>query len=179
MIRIKSKRGEEGQAVIEFVLGLLVIFSFFFFYIRMSALFAIGNYIHYATFMAARAYSSGSKVQDEQIDRATEIMNAKVVGKFKSLVSAGNRKLEVGLGPIYRESNSPADSWNQGVSYNFKAKLSLYPWSKEGQSITMDLTSESWMPRNITEDECEAAKKQMNGGAISVPNVKVEWDNGC
>jgi Flp pilus assembly protein TadG len=60
----------------EFVLGLMVVFSFFFFFIRMSALFAIANYIHYATFMAARAYSSGSDTVDAREERAKEVVRA-------------------------------------------------------------------------------------------------------
>ena len=161
----------------EFVLGLLMIFSFFFFFIRMSAIFAVGNYIHYATFMAARAYSSGTQGPDEQELRAKEVLDATVTNRFKSLVRAKSDAATIGGGAYYQE-DAIRDFWNQGVSYHFKAKLTLYPITTKGQSIDMDLTSESWMPRNPSVKECEAQRDGLSA-RTGIPGVKVEWDNGC
>jgi len=168
----------QGQALMEFVLGLMVIFSFYFFFIRMSTLFAIANYVHYATFMAARAYSSGSLGPDERQLRAKEVLDATVTGKFKSLISSKPESVIIGDGPYYQESGM-LDFWNQGVAFPFKAKLSLHPFTPKGKSIEMDLVSESWMPTHATINECEAQKRAM-GAATGVSGVTaVEWDNGC
>ena len=164
----------QGQALMEFVLGLMVVFSFFFFFIRMSALFAIANYIHYATFMAARAYSSGSDLPEE---RAKEVLDATVSGKFKSLISTKDQPL-IGGGP-YFQVDSKMDFWNQGVSFPFKAKLTMHPFTPKGQAIEMDLVSESWMPSNPTQAECSQLRSSMASKVVGVTNVVVEWDNGC
>jgi hypothetical protein len=172
----KPKNRNQGQALMEFVLGLMVVFSFFFFFIRMSALFAIANYIHYATFMAARAYSSGSDIGDRRTERAQEVLDATVTGKFKSLLTVKDQPL-IGGGPLY-EADSIKDYWNQGVAYPFKAKLSLHPFTPKGQAIEMDLVSESWMPPNPTQAECKRELQRMQN-ITGVTNVVVEWDNGC
>ena len=163
----------QGQALMEFVLGLMVIFSFFFFFIRMSALFAVSNFIHYATFMSARAYSSGSVDSDTREERAREVLDSTVTGKFKSLITAVDEPL-IGGGP-YFSANQATDFWNQGVSFPFKAKLSLHPFTPKDQAIEMELVSESWMPTNPTRQEClqEKANIRQNTGQ------EVEWDNGC
>ncbi len=177
-------KDENGQAMIEFVLGLMIVISFFFFYVRMCAVFAVSNYIHYATFMASRAYMSAGQSQGDQTDRATNVLSAMVANRFKTIVKAKGGSgtpvgATIGNGP-YFDTDPKYDYWNQGVTYSFSSKLSLYPWSKEGQSIMLDLTSESWMPRESADDE--NAKKM---GAIKsalaaagVANVDVEWDNG-
>jgi hypothetical protein len=172
----KPKNRNQGQALMEFVLGLMVVFSFFFFFIRMSALFAVANYIHYATFMAARAYSSGSDTVDAREERAKEVLDATVTGKFKSLLTVKDQPL-IGGGPLY-ETERILDYWNQGVAYPFKAKLSLHPFTPKGQAIEMDLVSESWMPPNPTQAECRRELQRMQN-ITGVTNVVVEWDNGC
>ena len=175
MVYSKSSRNE-GQAVIEFVLGLLIVLSFFFFFVRMSAVFAVGNYIHYATFMAARAYSSSSGSEEDQRARAQAYLDATISGKFKSLIRPKGTPL-IGPGSFYQELGGAA-YWNQGVSYPFTAKLSLFPWSRDGQSILINLVSESWMPRNEPEDDCLTVRGKIEKN-LAVPNAKVWWDNGC
>ena len=85
--KIRPEHNEEGQAMIEFILGLMIVISFFFFYVRMSALFAVGNYIHYATFMAARAYSSSAATQDDQTQNAASVIKTMLSGKYKTLIT--------------------------------------------------------------------------------------------
>jgi hypothetical protein len=164
----------QGQALIEFVLGLLVIFSFFFFFIRMCAIFAVANYIHYATFMAARAYSSASGNNADREERASEVLDRTVKGKFKSLIRAEAET--VGRGDLYDDTEN---FWNQGVSYPFKAKLSLHPFTPKSNAIVMDLVSESWMPTNPGLDEVKKEKDSIKASlqAGGVSNVAVWWDH--
>jgi hypothetical protein len=167
-------KGISGQAMIEFVLGMVLTFSFFFFYVKMCAVFAIGNYIHYATFMAARAYSSSAATPDVQQERAEEVMRKMVKGRFRTVIRENPEGVRVGPGPYFEEG--PQNSWNQGATYSFSAKLALYPWSTNRQSIELDLTSESWMLRNASRKECEDQKNSLKA-SLNAPGL--EWDNGC
>ncbi|MBC7396092.1 MAG: hypothetical protein H7333_01500 [Bdellovibrionales bacterium] len=171
--------------MIEFVLGLMIVISFFFFYIRMCAVFAIGNYVHYATFMSARAYMSSDSNKEKQKENATAVLQKMVEKRFQSLLSPKDgdgsvKGATIGNGPYYDESPSQ-DLWNQGVTFHYTSKLALYPWSRDKQSILLDLTSESWMPREEASDECEKTRATIEGsvGTAIRSDVKVEWDNGC
>jgi len=187
----RALKNESGQALIEFVLGLMIVISFFFFYLKMAASFAVGNYIHYATFMSARAYMASAANEEIQRQNAETVMQKMVGTRFKGLFKAvdcdtgcaentmGSVKgATVGKGP-YAQENFDLNYWNQGVTYSYQAKLSLYPWSRDQESVTMKLVSESWLPREVSKDECvgrKAAIEQSLGS--NGKNVKVEWDNG-
>jgi Flp pilus assembly protein TadG len=175
----KGFSSNAGQSVIEFVLGLMIVISFLFFYVKVSAVFAVGNYIHYATFMAARAFSSSAPTLQDQEDRAREVMSKTVLGKFKSLIAPKEGDgLSIGAGQYYTE-DPLRQAWNTGVQFAFTSKVGLYPWSRKGQELKLDLVSESWMPRNVTEDEVERQRRKLEGGSvIKIPNLHVEWDNG-
>ena len=177
-----QKGNRTGQALIEFVLGLMIVISFFFFFMKMSATFVVGNFIHYATFMSARAYMSS---QDDQQGSAEDVLRKMVQGRWKALVkpdSAASGSVPggyVGQGSLYSPS---LDNWNQGTTFAYNANLSIYPWSKNGQGITLKLTSESWMPREQNKDECATTKGKTQGAVSSagIQNPSVEWDiNGC
>ena len=168
-----GKKPDSGQALIEFILAMIFAMSFFFFFLKMSAAFAIANYVHYATFMAARAYSASAPTKDEQQARGEAVLNKMVKGRFKGILQTSGTGVYVGEGPYFSEGLQ--SFWNEGATYSFKVKLSLYPWSRNQESILMDLTSESWMPRSISAKECEDAKKQFR----LPPDAKMEWDNGC
>lgn len=178
-----NKKSQSGQALIEFVLGLMIVISFFFFYVKMAAIFAVGNYIHYATFMAARAYSSGATSPDEQTANAEAVLQKMLVGRYKALLKPSSDSTgsipgaTVGGGQWFQE-DAALDFWNQGVTYSYETKIALYPWSKGNQAITMKLTSESWMRKEDSEAECNAKKARIQGG-VRLPNIAVEWDNGC
>ena len=177
--KVKSqiwKRPTEGQAMIEFILGLMMVISFFFFYVKLAAVFAVGNYIHYATFMAARAYQSSAA---DQTDNADKVMVSMIGGRWKHLIKAtgGNSTVKgatIGPGTFYGD-NPFLCSWNQGVTFHFQSSVSLYPWDKAAPPIKLDLTSESWAGREQNTAECNATKGKVQGnlnGAVAY------WDNG-
>jgi hypothetical protein len=181
-----QKGSRAGQALMEFVLGLMIVISFFFFFIKMSATFAVGNFIHYATFMSARAYMSSAKTPGDQQSNAETVLQKMVGGRWKALIkpdaaAAGSVPGGfVGPGP-YAQDSLALDYWNQGVTYSYTSKLSIYPWSKEGQGIDLKLVSESWMPREQSESETLATKAVVEAriaSAIGVGGLQVEWDNG-
>lgn len=85
----------------------------------------------------------------------------------------------IGPGPLFLE-NPASDTWNQGVSFHYTSKLALYPWSRDHQSIVMDLTSDSWSVKEESKSDCtdtlKKVKQQLSDGGV--PSAVVEWDNG-
>ena len=165
------KSGQCGQALTEFILGMMILISFSFFFIKMAAVFAIGNYIHYATFMGARSYMASHDKVSTQEESAQQVMKDMVGGRWKGLIKPKNGSGKVGPGQIFQDE--PLNYWNQGVSFPYTATLSLYPWNKQGQSVKMELVSESWMAREETTEECRKKAVEVKGisGAM-----EVQWD---
>ena len=184
----KNRGGRAGQALMEFVLGIMIMISFFFFFMKLSGVFVIGNFIHYATFMSARAYMSSAKTQGAQQSNAEDVLRKMVAGRFNGIVNADSGATGsipggfIGEGPSY---SAQLDSWNQGATFTYDANLSLYPWSKQGQGIVLKLTSESWMQREQSEDECKngtMAGKVLGSLSAGLPAIgagDLELDNGC
>ena len=180
----KQKGNRAGQALMEFVLGLMIVISFFFFFLKMSATFVVGNFIHYATFMSARTYMSSRATEGEQKDKAGEVLTKMVGGRWKALIKPDSGAAGSVPGGFVGQGTSfdPAlDNWNQGTTFAYTSKLSIYPWSKEGQGIDLKLSSESWMPREQSEGETKDILGKVTGavsGAGVVLTGVVEWDNG-
>ncbi len=182
----KVKQNQSGQAITEFVLGLMIMISFFFFFIKMAAVFVIGNYIHYATFMSARTYMASASKLETQKDNAEQVLRKMIAGRWKNIIKPDSNASSgaipggfVGKGQIMEDS--PAESWNEGATYSFIAKMTMHPWNAQGELLELKLTSESWMPREQSEEECAATKQKIQTQIKSlVPNSKVmEWQNGC
>jgi len=181
----KQKKNRAGQALMEFVLGLMIVISFFFFFLKMSATFVVGNFIHYATFMSARAYMSSAKTQGDQQTNAEKVLQQMVGGRWKALIKPDSAAAGsvpggfIGAGS-YAQDDPSLDNWNQGATFAYTSKLSIYPWSKEGQGIDLKLTSESWMPREQSEGETKDTMSKITAqlAQAGVSNVQVEWDNG-
>lgn len=174
----KKKRDEKGQSTIEFALTIVLFISFILFFYQLSHIFAVGSYIQYATFMSARALQAGGKNPSEQADRAEKTFQAMMKrnskDRFKYAVTGaggGNLAgLEVGPGAQFDPQNR-AYSWMEGVRYTFRGKLFLMPlFGREAsQGPAIQLTSESWLGREVTYDECVDSITQMGGLS----------DNGC
>jgi hypothetical protein len=161
---------------------LLLGFSFFF--LQLSLVMGWGNYVHYATFMSARAYLSAGPSKADQKERATEV----IVRTLKRGPAApGTDRLPAlakgqGGAPAGLEVDEPENfshdtrgySWLEGVRYTFRSRLLLVPFAgssandAKGRSVnSVTLTSESWLGREPAEDECLS---RMNGRF---------FDNGC
>ncbi len=177
-------KNSAGQALMEFTLGLLIIISFFFFYIRLASVFALGNFIHYATFMSARAYSVGHTSEDIQIEAAELVLQKMISNRWASLLkpeegSSQVKGATIGLGEIAQ--SNPAEYWNEGVTYSFTADLSFYPFQQTGQSLKFKLTSESWTKREEPAMICAEKRNKIASRLAStarLTNLKVHWENG-
>ena len=178
------KKNESGQATIEFVLASIFLFGFILFFLQLSLAFAVGNYIHYATFMAARAYLAGGPNQEDQIARGTAVMNQMLKRGNRDRFGFAAQGVE---GPDTwfkaEENYEPSSSWQRGVRYKFRSRVLLVPLAGSprrgagGNSGNgpagrneVELTSESWLGREPTTSECER-----NIGR----NEHVKIDNGC
>lgn len=179
-------RDEEGQSTVEFALTIILLMSLVFFFLQVSLVFGVGNYIHYATFMSARAYLSAGPNGDDQRDRAKSVIISTLKqgilhenqDRFETIARAeGGTTGLTGLdfdSPQFQKG-VPSLSWLQGVRYTFRSRLFLFPMGfqkfKPGSSgaNTVKLTSESWLGREPADDACEAQLRPKFG----------IYDNGC
>ena len=168
-----KKKSNEGQATVEFALTMVLLFAFILFYVQLSLIFAWGNYVHYATFMSARAFLSAGPSMQEQKSRAQDV----IIQMLKENGAPGQDKLKIVAKGEGGNSEvlglSIVSSWMNGVRYTFKSRLFLIPFAGAGKgkdsANSLTLTSESWLGREPTYEECQKDMGKMKG----------IWDNGC
>lgn len=181
---VKLSRDCQGQSTIEFALTITLFLTFTFFFLQLGLVFAFGNYVQYATFMAARSYLSAGPDSQDQEQRARYVIGTMLkrsafqtrTDKFPSIAKGygGDGEfpgLLVGRGSMYQENNDDT-LWMTGVQYTFSGKLFPVPLgrSSNGTSLTsLQLTSESWLGRDPTDSECTSAMEKIKGSI----------DNGC
>ncbi len=185
----EQNMNKDGQASIEFALVLTLMIGFIFFYFQLCLVFAWGNYIHYATFMSARAYQAAGFNQEDQVARAKNVLIRAVK---KGIAFPGRDRLPVlarGFGgddlpgiaidsPKNFDAKTRNLSWLEGVRYTFRSRLFLVPMAgssgdggKTPSVNEITLTSESWLGREPSYDECLGYLKK---------NFKTAFiDNGC
>ncbi|RYZ73310.1 MAG: pilus assembly protein [Proteobacteria bacterium] len=167
-----KKTNESGQAILEFVLSMFFLLSVLLFTIQLTLFLAFGNYIQYATFMAARAYQSAGLNANDQVTRAQNVLNRTVKqgGQDRLAMVIKGQNPEIGPGSIFRRADQSL-SWQEGVRYDFKGRLFIMPLGPvriPSGAGEVDLTSEAWLGREPTYEEC---KNSMPPGA--------KIDNGC
>jgi hypothetical protein len=173
MMKRRKKKNESGQAIVEFLVVISVIFTMAFLFVQIAWGIAYGHYVHYATYMAARAYLSGGETQQDQTEAASGVLRRmlkKGVGEdiFPFLAKARKGEDRDTTGPepvpgamigthpeaIGHERNRPY-SWAEGVQYNYALNLFLLPLS-------------SFMVK-------DGMGKQIAGGPSDNPTKAVEW----
>ncbi len=172
---------ESGQAMIEFVLTVFLLFALIFFFIQLSLILSFGNYTQYAVFMSSRAYLSAGQTREDQEERAQSVIVQTVKGglgragqdRFPSIAEGVGGAIPKGA-EIGSSQNFNRDdinlSWMQGVRYTFRSRIFLLPVGRGTSTPNagfLTLTSESWLGRDPTTSECE-----------SVMGSKL-YDNGC
>lgn len=177
------KRGTEvGQSTVEFALTLILLMGFVLFFVQLSLTLAYGNYVHYATFMAARAYLGASADEADQEQRARDVLSRMLkrqgVDRFPSIAvgvggEGGLKGAEIKRPARYSEGD-PDYSWLQGVRYTFRSRLFVLPFGgggigSESRANSVNLSSESWLGREETWEECDQEMKTKGG----------YYDNGC
>ncbi len=180
--QIKKLKKEDGQSTIEFILTMTMMVGFTLFFLQLSLAFAVGNYFHYATFMAARAYLSAGPDRSDQEQRArilgTEMVKQSIgtagVDRWPGVakgVGGGNPKgMEIGPGRQFDDGNI-SYSWQEGVRYTFRSPLFLGLFGGGESLEKFELTSESWLGREPSYREC------LEDISARVPRLVI--DNGC
>ncbi|MGE4107015.1 MAG: hypothetical protein AB7F66_07340 [Bacteriovoracia bacterium] len=189
------KLGRSGQSVLEFILTLSIMFFFVLFFLQLALMFAAGNYVHYATFMAARAYLSATGSPSQQFENANAVLkqmlkkDGSTLDRWPGLVKgqnvgAGAREgveevtgAEVGFGKQgVTDKKNRALSWQDGVRYTFRGRLIRIPLGGTTASA-IELTSESWLGREPSFDECDQFLDALRGA--DGDSVGAIFDNGC
>ncbi len=185
---LKNSRSKNGQGVIEFVMMTMFFFTFFFIIVKLSLNFAAGHLAHYATFMAARAYFASHANQAAQSTAALQTLTQYLGEDGKRFAlqpsddAGGGGALpgaSIGAGPNYADNMQWR--WQQGVTYSFKQQLYLMPLLgapglTSGNKSKATFTSESWLGREPSSDECD---RFMRDRGQAVTGRSWIYDNGC
>lgn len=146
----RKKLDQRGQGLVEFLITMSVILTLLFVFVELSWAMAWGHYVHYATFMAARAYMSGGQAQkQDQTTGAMEVLQGMIQTKTgQDLLGfiARSRKGDardissgaedvpgafIGAHPTAAgKENSRAYAWAEGVQYNFEVPLYILPLAR-------------------------------------------------
>jgi len=180
------RKNEAGQSTLEFALVLFLLMSFLLFYVQLALMMGYGNYAHYATFMAARAYLSAGPTPTDQQQRAETVIvrmlkkgqGQEGIDRFPSIAKANGdgdpKGVQIGAGTNFSETNRHL-SWIQGVRYSFKSRLFLMPLGTGSgaaasvSSSSVILNSESWLGREPAYNDCQGDMATKEG----------IFDNGC
>ena len=167
MLNRKSKRkGESGQAIIEFLIVSTMILTMIFVFVQLCWGIAFGHYAHYATFMASRAFLSSGPTRQDQYNSAVSVLQTMLktsagndIIPFVAKARGGDDRDVKGTEPItgaalglhseaIGKTTSRKYSWAEGVQYNFSLRLFLLPFSK---MITKAGEGEQIQPGTATE----------------------------
>lgn len=181
---MRFSRSDDGQTTVEFALTLLMAMAVVFFYIQLCLVLAWSSYVQYATFMSARAYYAATKTPDDQQARAEEVL-AKMVKRGSQSKSTdripfiargeGDGDMKgAQIGPHEKfKADDRSFSWLEGVRYTFRSRIFMIPMGgseKDSRVNSVTLTSESWLGREPTIDECVLDLEKFGRAVV---------DNGC
>lgn len=143
--------------IVEFVIVFSMILTLVFLFVEMSWGIAFGHYVHYATFMASRAYLSGGATKGDQFSAAGAVLaqtlknGGKDLFPFMAPARAGGDRDATGQEPVkgamvgthpeaIGKEHSRLYAWAEGVQYNFGIKMYILPISTiakggDGKSI--------------------------------------------
>lgn len=200
---MRRRPNESGQATIEFALTLILLMSYVMFYLQLAMVFAWGNYVHYATFMSARALLSAGPDTGDQLERSRAVIvrmlkrgeSAAGVDRFPMIakgVGGGDPGGYEAIGgadlPGSDRWNNKDLSWQFGVRYKFRSRIFVIPMGRAGGGApaggagpggvpsevnAVTLISESYLGKEPTFEDCTGTDA---GGLGSFPGF---FDNGC
>jgi hypothetical protein len=179
---MRERTGEKGQSTVEFALTLVLLMSIILFFLQLTLIFSYGNYVHYATYMSARAYLSSGPSKDDQAERAKDVLNIMLTRggsaggpdkySFIGQGFGGTDPIGAEIGDSQNPPFSAEDrnlSWMQGVRYTFRSRLFILPMGRAQASSSanvLTLTSESWLGREPSFAECltDLAERDFDNG---------------
>jgi hypothetical protein len=195
---VLKKLGEEGQSTIEFALTMILLLGFVMFYFQLSMIFAYGNFVHYATFMSARAYLSAGTSREDQRERARDVIvktlkkNAGMSGtdKFPSIGYSKGYPGDMDIPgfqvdpPSGYIADDRKSSWRQGVRYTFQSKLFVLPLAGFGKGINKKIDPAQLNAGKATANRVVLTSESWLGREPSFQECQGEmgswmYDNGC
>jgi hypothetical protein len=155
----KKLAQESGQAIIEFLIVSSMIITMIFLFVSLSWGIGYGHYVHYATFMASRAYMASGETRKDQYDGAVSVLkttlkkaNGTDILPMLAKARTGDERDVKGEEPVkgaavgshsetIGREKSRRYSWAEGVQYNFGLKLFMLPLAsfiaKDGMGKTI------------------------------------------
>ena len=194
-MRTKKNR-QQGQGIVELLVTLFAFFTLAFMYVQVALSFSVANYFQYIVYMGSRAYLSGHVDEAEQKKMALRLLEATLQGggrdRFSSIArGVGDGDITgvfVGRSPraALGADSSRDTAWEQGVTYKFKMRMYMMPMvkgAKRGEDANLELTTESWLGRDPSEEEClQALQRRKSSGANAgsgAGGADYLYDNGC
>ncbi len=171
---VRRKKNESGQAAIEFIAVSVVLFFFLLFFLSLSLLLVVSDYIEFATYMAARTYKSGASRQPIQQRNAEIVFNA-YFEKIQGIARRPNLEF------LRTEENNVR---TEGIVASYDMDLFYLPpvFAGAGAGTSrIRLNSEAHLGRDPSHDECRAFFKEFGSKAgINDDNfLEMMEDNGC
>lgn len=172
MKRFRQRKGQSGQAAIEFIAIAVVLLFFLMFFLSLSILLVVSDYVEYATFMAARTYKSGAS--REPIQRR----NAEIV--FNSYFEK--------ISPIARRPNlefirtDESNVRTSGILASYDMDLFYLPpvfTGAEALPSRIRLNTETHLGRDPSHEECRAFFQRFSAFASDEAYLEMMEDNGC
>ncbi len=175
------KLDSRGQSTIEFIVTFVFIIGFTFSFFRIALVYTNGYLVHYATYMASRAYMvfDANSNQPSGGDGGASILAQKVFEEFRieGLLSGFSSQLQINDPQSF---NNYSNNLYVGTWVDFKQKL---PTPSLGKGRDLNLRSESFLGREPTRSECyERVCNAMGEAALQAEYCNIHstlFDNGC
>ncbi len=168
-------RGQKGQSTIEFLSALSFVIAIIFFYVKMALNITNGYLMHYATYMASRAYLVGDDAGANAIGFAKN--NAIVVYNG---IKQYALPFDQGGTLVFNEPQTVDKKVFVGAWTSFKQKFSYS--AIVGGTALMEYVSESFIGREPTISECiqqACAMIRLSTGISDCGQGTTVIDNGC
>lgn len=151
LLLFKKLKDRKGQSAVEFIVVSVIVFFFLLFFLSLAFTLVLSQYMDYATFMAARTYKAAHSSPENQREKARSVFNAYVQPvRANALVKSVSELQFLTAEPGGREYQS------EGVRVSYEVNLFYLPplFAKDQISSTLTLTSESFLGRDPTVQEC-------------------------
>ncbi len=177
----KASLNNRAQSTIEFIVTFVFVIGFTFSFFRIALVYTNGYLVHYATYMAGRAYMAFDNNSNEpsQSDQAASILARKVFEGLKigNLLGTSINDIQINDPESF---NSYINNLYVGTWFDFNQVL---PTPSLGAGRVLNLRSESFLGREPTRSECyDRICTAMGEAALQTEYCLIHttlFDNGC
>ncbi len=169
-------RSQAGQAGIEFMGIMVVVFFFLFFFMSLAITLIVSDYLEYATFMAARTYKAGASTKAKQEEHAQLVFDT----YFQKIQGIARNP-----GRLTFLAADSKDEQTQGVLANYTVDLFYLPpvfIGKGSPGSTMNLNAEAHLGRDPSFEDCIGFFDNFGSKVLGIQNsnlIDQLEDNGC